>query len=57
MPEVAVDERLLCTISEVNEADCLLGCMIICGGVDNFSVYIRENSATHSAMFKYNSKS
>jgi hypothetical protein len=52
----SADESLLCTISEVNEAECLLGCMIICGGVDNFSVYIRENSVTHSAMFKYNEK-
>ncbi len=53
----SADERLLCTISEVNESDCLLGCMMICGGVDNFSVYVRENCVTHAAVFTYNSNS
>lgn len=47
-----LDEMLLDTISVVNEAECLLGCMVICGAEGSFSVYIRENGVTLSSAFK-----
>ncbi len=47
-----LDERLLGTISLVNEAECLLGCMVICGAGGNFSVHIREGSVTFSSALK-----
>jgi hypothetical protein len=50
------DDILLTTISEVNDASCLLGFMIICGGDGNFTVYTRMSGATLSATFVYGDK-
>jgi proteasome lid subunit RPN8/RPN11 len=45
------DELLLGTISDVNKAEGLPGCMIICGDNSNFSVYIWDEERLLSSTF------
>ena len=48
----SADETLLNTLSIINEAECLIGCLFICGAEGKFSLHIRENGVTFSSSFR-----